>query len=73
MQEIQQRIIVYGRTTNLAHEEGDTIIKLKDKRKQEEFFWRQKYCINWLQEGEKNTKFFHMSMVKHRHNKIFSL
>ena len=34
----------------------------------EEKFWRQRSRINWLKEGDQNTKFFHLSTLKHREN-----
>eukprot|EP00253_Pinus_taeda_P017178 PITA_17178 len=38
---------------------------------QEENFWRQKSRIQWIEEGEKNTKFFHKSTMAHMaHNRI---
>ena len=41
---------------------------------QEEVFWLQKSRINWLKEGDKNTKFFHLStMVRRRYNKLEGL
>lgn len=42
--------------------------------KQEEIFWKQKYRVQWLKEGERNTRFFHRSTIANRtHNRISSI
>eukprot|EP00253_Pinus_taeda_P025607 PITA_25607 len=41
---------------------------------QEEIFWRQKSRVQWSKEGERNTRLFHKSTMKHRaHNRITKL
>lgn len=74
MEEIQQKIILEGRDEEKSNEEGRIIGQLEERRKQEEILWRQKSRINWLREGEINTKFFHQAMIQHRQrNRIFSI
>lgn len=74
MKQIQQEIINTGRSEKLAKEEGILIGQLEERRKQEEILWRKKSRVNWLREGEQNTKFFHQEMVQRRHrNRIFSI
>ena len=44
------------------------------RSKQEEILWKQKSRVQWLKERERNTSFFHKSMIQRRqHNIIFSL
>ncbi len=35
--------------------------------RQQEIFWRQKSRVQWIQEGDRNTRFFHQSTVIRRH------
>lgn len=40
----------------------------------EEKYWRQRARIEWLKAGDKNSKFFHLSTLKRRHqNSILKL
>eukprot|EP00253_Pinus_taeda_P025221 PITA_25221 len=72
MEEVQQQIILEGRDEEMCKEESSLISQLVERRKQEEILWRQKSRINWLREGERNTKFFHQAMIQHRQrNRIF--
>ena len=43
-------------------------------REQEEILWREKSRVQWLKEGERNTKFFHRAMTHRRYiNQITQL
>ena len=44
------------------------------RSQQEELLWKEKSRIQWLKEGERNTKFFHRSTMDYRgENKILKL
>eukprot|EP00253_Pinus_taeda_P007926 PITA_07926 len=74
MEEVQQQNILEGRNDERCKEESRLISQLEERRKQEEILWKQKSRINWLREGERNTRFFHQAMIQHRQrNRIFSI
>ena len=48
--------------------------QIAERKRQEEILWKQKSCIQWLKEGECNTKFFHRTVIQRRHcNRITHL
>jgi exonuclease III len=74
MEEIQHQIRLQGLTRELKAQEISINQQLEDRKRQEEILWRQKSRVQWLKEGERNTKFFHRMVIQRRHtNKITHL
>eukprot|EP00253_Pinus_taeda_P004094 PITA_04094 len=67
-------MIIDGFTEEKKTDAGSRQKEWDDRCRQEEIFWRQISRVQWIKEGERNTKFFHKSNLSHRsHNKILKL
>ena len=74
LQEINQVLITDGFIEERKIQVDSLQREWEDKCKKEEIFWRQKSRVQWVKEGEINTKFFHQSTMDHRsHNMISKL
>jgi exonuclease III len=74
LEELQKIFISGTRTDDLAQKEEALRKQLEERRQQEEMLWKQKSRVQWLKEGERNTKFFHRTAVHRRHvNRITHL
>jgi exonuclease III len=74
LEQIQKTFISGSRPADLMQEEEKLRQQLEERRKQEEILWKQKSRVQWLKEGERNTKFFHRTVVHRRHvNRITHL
>lgn len=74
LKDIQDRIQTEGYETFSREEESDKLIELHDIISKEETFWRQHSRKVFLKEGDCNTKFFHVTNLKHKMaNRIYRL
>ncbi|OMO51807.1 reverse transcriptase [Corchorus capsularis] len=53
--------------------ETDLLREYNQILQQEETFWAQNSRVQWLQQGEKNTRFFHLSTICRRRRKRISM
>jgi hypothetical protein len=74
MDRIQKICIQEGYNMERKNEESHLHQEWEKICKQEEILWRQKSRVQWLKEGEKNTKFFHRSRISRRtQNRILKI
>lgn len=66
--QLRETIFNSGYTEQLMKEEDILQEQLQDRERQEEIYWKQKSRNRWLQEGERNTKFFYRSTIQRRIN-----
>ena len=67
---IHRRGMEEGWDDELREQEKDLMNHLEARERHEEIFWKKKSRNQWLQEGEKNTKFFHNSVIHNRHRSM---
>ena len=63
-----------GMTLDLMSAESSALREVEEWELREEIFWKQKSRVDWLQEGDRNTAFFHNTIKARRFgNSITSL
>ena len=72
LSEVQEEIQNWGYDDIRMNFEKDILAKLHNIVGKEEMLWRQRSRSVWLKEGDKNSRFFHLSTMKHRVANIIS-
>ncbi|XP_021805547.1 uncharacterized protein LOC110749696, partial [Prunus avium] len=69
-----QKVLHHRSNRSLSQLEESLVTEYNAVLEQEALFWQQKSRIKWLQEGDRNTKFFHLTtIVRRRKNRIEKL
>lgn len=64
----------YTTSTFMSNLENELLEELQKVLKLEEEFWKLKSRIQWIQDGDANTKIFHLTTLQRRRkNRIFSI
>lgn len=69
---ITRQIREQGLSDELYREEAAAVKNLEEWELREEIYWKQKARIDWLQAGDRNTKFFHNTVKDRRKGSVLN-
>lgn len=75
--DLRKRIAVlqdYPQDDARLHKERALQVQLDDFLKKEEFLWKEKSKEKWMEDGDQNSKYFHVvTVIRRRYNHIHSI
>ena len=63
LDQLSQKGMIDGWDEEKQNKEKDLWGQLEARERQEGIYWKQKSKVKWLEDGEKNTKFFYNSVI----------
>ena len=68
LDQLSQKGMTDGWDEDMQKKEKDLWGQLEGRERQEGIYWKQKSKVKWLQDGERNTKFFHNLVIQNRYS-----
>lgn len=63
-QGVKERLILIPFDPTVDANEDGLLAKLHELWKRDEFHHKQRYHIQWIQDGDRNSRFFHLTTIQ---------